>query len=59
MRPSKFTDEEIVGALRRVRAGTPAVQVFADPLFFSAMQNDSTARDLATELARCEEAAQR
>jgi len=39
--------------------GTPAVQVFADPLFFSAMQNDSTARDLATELARCEEAAQR
>ena len=27
MRPSKFTDEEIVGALRRVRAGTPAVQV--------------------------------
>jgi hypothetical protein len=39
--------------------GTPAVQVFADPLFFSALQNDSTARDLATELARCEEAAQR
>ncbi|HET9011788.1 MAG TPA: transposase [Gemmatimonadaceae bacterium] len=27
MRPSKFTDEEIVQALRQVRAGTPAVQV--------------------------------
>ena len=39
--------------------GTPAVQVFPDPLFFSAMQNDSTARDLATELARCEESARR
>ena len=39
--------------------GTPAVQVFADPLFFSAMQNDSAARDLATELARCEETARK
>jgi hypothetical protein len=39
--------------------GTPALQVFADPLFFSAMQNDSTARGLATELAHCEEAANR
>ena len=38
--------------------GTPALQVIPDPLFFSAMQNDSTARDLATELARCEQAAQ-
>jgi putative transposase len=27
MRPSKFTDNEILGALRQVRAGTPAVQV--------------------------------
>ena len=27
MRPSKFSDEEIVQALRKVRAGTPAVQV--------------------------------
>ncbi|MHB1862018.1 MAG: transposase [Gemmatimonadaceae bacterium] len=27
MRPSKFTDEQIVQALRQVRAGTPAVQV--------------------------------
>src|SRR6266513_497824 len=27
MRPSKFTEEQIVRALRRVRAGTPAVQV--------------------------------
>jgi hypothetical protein len=35
--------------------GTPALQIFADPLFFSAMQNDSTARGLATELARCEQ----
>ena len=36
--------------------GVPAVQVFADPLFFSAMQSDSTARGLAVELAHCEEA---
>jgi hypothetical protein len=34
--------------------GVPAVQVVADPLFFSAMQNDSTARGLATDLAHCE-----
>ena len=34
--------------------GTPAVQVVADPLFFSAMQSDSTARGIATDLARCE-----
>ena len=27
MRPSKFTDAEIVGALAEVRDGTPAVQV--------------------------------
>jgi len=27
MRPSKFTDEQIVQALRQVKAGTPAVQV--------------------------------
>ena len=27
MRPSKFTDAEIVGALAEVRSGTPAVQV--------------------------------
>ena len=27
MRPSKFTDDEIVQALRQVKAGTPAVQV--------------------------------
>ena len=27
MRPSKFTDDQIVQALRQVRAGTPAVQV--------------------------------
>lgn len=27
MRPSKFTEEQIMQALRRVRAGTPAVQV--------------------------------
>jgi len=27
MRPSKFTDEQIMQALRRVRAGTPAVEV--------------------------------
>ena len=27
MRPSKFTDGEIVQALQQVRAGTPAVQV--------------------------------
>ncbi|MDP2957704.1 MAG: transposase [Longimicrobiales bacterium] len=27
MRPSKFTEEQIKQALRRVRAGTPAVQV--------------------------------
>lgn len=27
MRPSKFTEEQILQALRQVRAGTPAVQV--------------------------------
>jgi putative transposase len=27
MRPSKFTEEQIVQALRQVRAGTPAVKV--------------------------------
>ena len=27
MRPSKFTNDEIVHALRQVKAGTPAVQV--------------------------------
>jgi len=27
MRPSKFTDTQIVQALRQVKAGTPAVQV--------------------------------
>jgi putative transposase len=27
MRPSKFTDDQIVQALRQVTAGTPAVQV--------------------------------
>jgi putative transposase len=27
MRPSKFTEEEIVQALRQVKAGTPAVDV--------------------------------
>jgi putative transposase len=27
MRPSKFTDDEIVAALRLVNAGTPAVQL--------------------------------
>ena len=27
MRPSKFTEDEIVQALRQVKAGTPAVQV--------------------------------
>lgn len=27
MRPSKFTEDEIVGALRQVRDGTPAVQM--------------------------------
>jgi putative transposase len=27
MRPSRFTEDQIVQALRRVRAGTPAVQV--------------------------------
>lgn len=37
--------------------GVPAVQVFADPLFFSAMQSDSTARALAVDLAHCEQAA--
>jgi len=36
--------------------GVPALQVFADPLFFSSMQSDSTARGLAVELAHCEEA---
>ena len=39
--------------------GVPAVQVFADPLFFSAMQSDSTARALATDLAHCEGTAQK
>jgi len=39
--------------------GVPALQVFADPLFFSAMQSDTTARGLATDLARCEESARR
>ena len=34
--------------------GIPALQVFADPLFFSAMQSDSHARALATDLAHCE-----
>jgi len=37
----------------------PALQVFADPLFFSSMQSDSTARGLAVELAHCEEAVSR
>jgi hypothetical protein len=37
--------------------GVPAVQVFADPLFFSAMQSDSTARGLGVDLAHCEQAA--
>jgi hypothetical protein len=37
--------------------GVPALQVFADPLFFSAMQSDSTARGLAVDLAHCEQAA--
>jgi putative transposase len=27
MRPSKFTDDEIVQALRQVKAGTPAAQI--------------------------------
>jgi putative transposase len=27
MRPSRFTDDEIVHALRQVKAGTPAVQI--------------------------------
>ena len=27
MRPSKFTEDEIVGALQQVRGGTPAVQI--------------------------------
>lgn len=36
--------------------GVPALQVVADPLFFSAMQSDSTARGLATDLAHCEQA---
>jgi hypothetical protein len=35
--------------------GVPALQVVADPLFFSAMQNDSTARGLATDVAHCEQ----
>jgi hypothetical protein len=39
--------------------GVPALQVFADPLFFSSMQSDSTARGLAVELAHCEEAVSR
>ena len=36
--------------------GVPALQVFADPLFFSAMQSDSQARALATDLAHCDQA---
>ena len=39
--------------------GIPAVQVVPDPLFFSAMQSDTTARGLAVELAHCEEAVRR
>jgi hypothetical protein len=39
--------------------GVPALQVFADPLFFSSMQSDSTARGLAVELAHCEAAVSR
>ena len=39
--------------------GTPALQIVPDQLFFSAMQYDSTARALATEVAHCEAAAQR
>ena len=39
--------------------GIPAVQVIPDPLFFSAMQSDTTARGLAVELAHCEEAVRR
>ena len=39
--------------------GVPALQVFADPLFFSAMQSDTTARGLAVDLAHCEEAVRR
>jgi hypothetical protein len=39
--------------------GVPAVQVIPDPLFFSAMQSDTTARALAVELAHCEEAVRR
>ena len=27
MRPSRFTEDQIVGALRQVKSGTPAVQV--------------------------------
>lgn len=27
MRPSKFTDDQIVQAIRQVKAGTPAVQI--------------------------------
>jgi len=33
---------------------TPVLQLFADPLFFTALQSDATARGLAVELARCE-----
>ncbi|HWE23098.1 MAG TPA: hypothetical protein VG496_04075 [Myxococcales bacterium] len=39
--------------------GTPALQISADPLFFTAMQSDSVARGLATDLAHCEEAVRR
>ena len=39
--------------------GVPVLQIFADPLFFSSMQSDSTARGLAVELAHCEEAVRR
>jgi hypothetical protein len=39
--------------------GNPALQIAPDPLFFTAMQSDSTARALATDLAHCEEAVRR
>ncbi|HYZ90032.1 MAG TPA: hypothetical protein VE620_12110, partial [Myxococcales bacterium] len=39
--------------------GTPALQVFADPLFFSAIQSDFVARGIATDLAHCEQAVRR
>ena len=37
----------------------PALQVFAEPLFFTALQSDATARGLAVDLARCEREAHR